>query len=206
MRRRLAVALSTAVLAALGLSGCSTTESKTSPASSTLPASSSPVAVTPTAALPPPEALTDVLNRLADPNVPGVNKLNLVEGTTPESAATLDKFTNALRDNGYLPMTFAANDIAWSDKNPSDVAATVSVNTAGSSNGGFTFPMEFAPYQGGWQLSRRTAEMLLALGNSAEPTPPPSSPPPSPAPPPPPAPEQAPPPAPAPAPTTTPSG
>src|SRR6202453_5445378 len=156
MRRRLAVALSTAVLAALGLSGCSTTESKTSPASSTLPASSSPVAVTPTAALPPPEALTDVLNRLADPNVPGVNKLNLVEGTTPESAATLDKFANALRDNGYLPMTFAANDIAWSDKNPSDVAATVSVNTAGSSNGGGTVPVGFAPPQRGRALVPRT--------------------------------------------------
>ncbi len=28
--------------------------------------------------------------------------------------------------------------------------------------------MEFTPFQGGWQLSRRTAEMLLALGNSAD--------------------------------------
>jgi len=200
MRRQLAVALSTAALAALGLSGCSTTESKTSPASSTLPAASSPVAVTPTAALPPPEALTDVLNRIADPNVPGVNKLNLVEGATPESAATLDKFTNALRDNGYLPMTFAANDIAWSDKNPSDVAATVSVNTAGANNGAFTFPMEFAPYQGGWQLSRRTGDMLLALGNSPATTAPASSTSPSPAPPAPPVP------APEPAPSSTPSG
>ena len=150
----------------------------------------------PTAPLPPPEALTEVLNRLADPNVPGINKVSLVEGATPESAATLDKFTNALRDNGYLPMTFAANNIAWSDKNPSNVMATVSVNTPRANNGKFTFPMEFTPFQGGWQFSRRTAEMLLALGNSPSATAPPPSSPPSPAPVPPPAPAPPPPPAP----------
>ncbi|BCO83904.1 hypothetical protein MINTM011_22390 [Mycobacterium paraintracellulare] len=116
--------------------------------------------------MPPPEALTDVLARLADPNVPGDAKVSLVEGATPESAASLDKFTNALRDNGYLPMTFAANDIAWSDKNPSNVQASVAVHTAQANNANFTFPMEFAPFQGGWQLSRHTAETLLALGKS----------------------------------------
>jgi hypothetical protein len=113
-----------------------------------------------------------VLARLADPNVPGADKVNLVEGATPESAATLDKFVNALRDNGYLPMTFAANNIAWSDKIPSHVMSTVTVNTAEPNNPNFTFPMEFTPVQGGWQLSRATAEMLLAISRSpAAPTP-----------------------------------
>lgn len=115
-----------------------------------------------------PEALTDVLGRLADPNVPGANKVSLVEGATPESAATLDKFTNALRDNGYLPMTFAANDIAWSDQNPSNVKASIAVHTNQPNNANFTFPMEFTPFQGGWQLSRHTAETLLALGKSPQ--------------------------------------
>ncbi|ORW56930.1 hypothetical protein, partial [Mycobacterium parmense] len=126
---------------------------------------------------PPPAAdvLTGVLNRLADPNVPGADKVDLVEGATPDSAATLDKFVAALRDNGYLPMTFSANDIAWSDKNPSHVTATVTVNTAQNNNGKFTFPMEFTPARGGWQLSRRTAEMLLALGKAPA-TPPPAGP------------------------------
>ena len=102
----------------------------------TVPATSTPliVAAPPTTPLPAPDALIDVLNRLADPNVPGTNKVNLVEGATPESAGTLDKFINALRDNGYLPMTFAANNIAWSDKNPSHVMATVTVNTAQPNN------------------------------------------------------------------------
>jgi hypothetical protein len=177
-------ALCAAVAAAvLGLSGCSSHGSKpsSSDAQSAAPvpgATSSPPTAPPAAPLPTPDALTDVLGRLADPNVPGTNKLNLVEGATPESAATLDKFTNALRDNGYQPMTFVADNIAWSDRNPADVVATITVKTARANNGVFTFPMEFTPFQGGWQLSKRTAQMLLALGNS----PGPSTPPPAPAP------------------------
>jgi hypothetical protein len=198
MRRNLFVTLSAATsVAALMLCGCSHSQPKlpASATSSAVHATSSPlvVAAPPTAPLPAPDALIDVLNRLADPNVPGINKVNLVEGATPESAATLDKFTNALRDNGYLPMTFAADNIAWSDKNPSNVMTTVSVHTPRGNNGAFTFPMEFAPYQGGWQLSRRTAEMLLALGNSPAPTATPPGAAPSPAPPPEPAPPQPPP-------------
>jgi outer membrane biosynthesis protein TonB len=203
MHRHLSVALSAATaVAAFGLAGCSHSEPKVLPSTSSAAVSptSSPLIVTapPTAPLPVPEALVDVLNRLVDPALLGINKINLVEGATPQSAVTLDKFITALRDNGYLPMSFVANNIAWSDKNPSNVVATVTVNTAKGTNGTFTFPMEFAPFQGGWQLSRGTAEMLLALGNSPAPTPPPPSP--APAPPPEPAPAPAPPPAPAPTP------
>jgi hypothetical protein len=185
MRRRLIVAVSAATAAAvLGLSGCSSGESEnsSSAAQSAAPDTSSPLAAPPAAPLPPAEALTDVLSRLADPNVPGINKVNLIEGATPESAATLDKFTNALRDNGYQPVTFVADNIAWSDKNPSDVMATITVKTAHANNGAFTFPMEFTPTQGGWQLSKRTAETLLALGNSPGMTTPAPAPAPTPAP------------------------
>jgi hypothetical protein len=168
MHRNLVAAVSAVtVVAVLGVSGCSSGASKTSSTtSSATPAASSPAAPPPGAPLPPPEALTDVLGKLADPNVPGGNKVNLIEGATPESGATIDKFTNALRDGGYLPMTFTATDIAWSDKNPSNVAATINVKTSHEKNLGFTFPMEFTPFQGGWQLSKKTAEMLLALSNS----------------------------------------
>jgi hypothetical protein len=187
MHRHPFVALIAATaLAALGLSGCSSNQPKiaSSPAAQAPPATSIPVAASPTAQLAGPEALIAVLTRLADPNVPGADKVNLVEGATPDNAGTLDKFINALRDNGYLPMTFAADNIAWSDKNPSHVMATVTVNTAQPNNPKFTFPMEFTPFQGGWQLSRRTAEMLLAMGKPpATPTPALESPP-APAPPP----------------------
>ncbi|GFG68240.1 putative lipoprotein LppK [Mycobacterium kubicae] len=153
------------------------------------PATSSVVAGPPTAPLPGAEALTDVLSRLADPAVAGADKINLVEGATPETAAALDRFTTAVRDGGFLPMTFAANNVTWSDKNPSDVLATIVVTTAQPNNRQFTFPMEFTSYPGGWQLSRQTAEMLLALGNSRassppSPSPAPPPPPPEPAPPP----------------------
>ncbi len=210
MYRYLSVTLSAAAaLATFGLSGCSPSHPKiaSSPVAPAAPATSTAVPVPPTTPLPAPQALTDILGRLADPNVPGSDKVTLVEGATPESAATLDKFTNALRDNGYLPMTFAAKDIAWSDKNPSNVMATISVITAKANNGSFTFPMEFTPFQGGWQLSRRTAEMLLALGKSPTPTTPASSPPlpPPPEPVPVPAPSAAPQPAPAPAPESGPT-
>jgi hypothetical protein len=205
MHRNLCVTLAAAtVVAALALSGCSHDGSKksSSTAPSVPPATSSLLAAPPTAPLPAPEALVDVLSRLADPAVAGANKVNLVEGSTTETAAALDRFATAARDGGYLPMTFAANNIAWSDKNPSDVMATIVVTTAQPNNREFTFPMEFTPFQGGWQLSRRTAEMLLALGNSRGSTPPTTSPPPPPAPNPEPTPE----PNPAPAPSPTPSG
>ncbi len=79
-------------------------------------------------------------------------------------------------------MTFAANDIAWSDNKPSDVMATVVVTTAHPDNREFTFPMEFVSFKGGWQLSRQTAEMLLAMGNSPDSTPSATSPAPAPSP------------------------
>lgn len=122
-----------------------------------------PVQVAP---LPPPEALTDVLYRLADPAVPGNQKLSLVESATPDNVAALDKFPTALIDGGYAPVTFNATDIAWSDKHPADVVATVNVSSPKRDAAGFSFPMEFKPYQGGWQLSQQTADMLLGLGNS----------------------------------------
>lgn len=176
MYRHLSVAVFTAAaVAAFGFSGCSANHPRDSAETPSVALSSPSVAPPSPAALPAPDALIDVLNRLTDPNVPGANKVTLVEGSNGDSAATLDKFIAALRDNGYLPMNFVANNVAWSDKKPADVMASITVNTAAGNNRSFTFPMEFAPFQGGWQLSRRTAEMLLALGNSSGSTPPPAS-------------------------------
>ena len=62
-----ALSAATAV-AVLGLSGCSSNQSNSSSsdAQSAASATSSPLTAPPTAPLPPPEALTDVLSRLAD--------------------------------------------------------------------------------------------------------------------------------------------
>lgn len=130
----------------------------------------------PSSALPAPEALTDVLYRLSDPEVPGADKLSLIEGAKPADAATIDKFATALKDGGYLPLSLEAAGLGWSDRNPGNVTADVTVNTANPATGTFFFPMEFTPNHSDWQLSQATAKTLLAFGNartgSTEPAPP----------------------------------
>lgn len=156
------------IVAALALSGCSNhDESKPAPSSAPQTSAAAIAPSDPGAALPAPEALADVLYRLADPAVKGSDKLALVESTTPDDAATMDRFASALRDGGFTPLTVTASDVMWSDREPGDALATVKIETSNPANpGGFTFPMEFRPHDGGWQLSRETAEMLLAFGNA----------------------------------------
>lgn len=164
----LSVATIAAMLAMLTLSGCSAHKSASLP---DLPAEvplteSVPAAPPQSAMLPAPEALTDVLYRLADPAVPGVEKIALIEGANRADAGTLDKFTAALKDGGYLPLTVDASGITWSDRYPGNAAADVNATSANPDTGGFSLPMEFKPHEGGWQLSRQTAETLLAFGNA----------------------------------------
>jgi hypothetical protein len=172
-----AVLSAATVVAPLGLSGCSDNEHRVTPTAA--PLTSAPLA--PTAAgqnaaqLPPPEALISVLYRLADPGVPGIAKLNLVEGATPEHAPIIDAFANALLENGYAPMQIEVRDIAWSDVDPGYVVATVKVTTPKPrTTNMFMFPMEFKQARGNWELSERTARMLLAVASPqlTPPTPP----------------------------------
>jgi hypothetical protein len=166
MRRGLTAVLSTAAIAAvLGLPGCSNDEDNASPetAGPSTSASPSTPAAPQAAPLPGPDALTGVLYRLADAAVPGPQKLNLVEGATPESAAVFDQFANALINGGYTPVKFDVRDVKWSDRDPADVVANVDISSSNSHGPRFAFPMEFKPYQGGWQLSARTADVLLAF-------------------------------------------
>jgi hypothetical protein len=116
--------------------------------------------------LPTPTALTDVVSRLADPDVPGTDKLALVQNGTPADAAALDRFGKALRDAGYMPLTFDARDITWAQGQTGNVTANVAITTASPQAAGrdLVFPMEFTPQQDSWQLTRRTADLLLQLG------------------------------------------
>ena len=117
--------------------------------------------------LPPPEALTDVLVRLSDPAVPGADKIGLVELATADDAAALDKFGRALADNSALPLTFDATDLKWSETEAGNVVATVNVTTASQPPGKFSFPMEFTPVHDRWQLTRKTADLLLEFGEGS---------------------------------------
>jgi hypothetical protein len=157
----------------IGLVGCG---SDTSPASSPSPPGADAPAAPPAPAsspLPPPTALTDVLYRLADPAVPGADKVGVVEYATADDAAALDRFGRALADGGALPLTIEATDLRWSESAPGSVVAAVTVTTANQRAGKFTFPMEFTPVRDGWQLNRKTADLLLELGQAPPPTAPP---------------------------------
>src|SRR3984885_11892653 len=174
MRRRLTAVLSTAAIAAvLGLPGGSNDEDDAAPAPS---APSPSVSLSSTAApqaapLPPPNALAGVLYRLADAAVPGPQKLNLVEGATPENAGVFDQFSNALLNGGFTPVKFDIRDVGWSDRDPANVMANVDVSSSNPRGPRFSFPMEFKPSQGGWQLSARTADVLLAFRTDSAPSP-----------------------------------
>lgn len=168
-RTRIAVLSAATIVAALGLCGCSNNEhpAKNSHPTTSVPTTTAP-ATPPAAPLPAPEALTGVLDRLADVNVPGAEKVILVEQGTANDAAALDKFGRALADNGFTPLAFEATDLTWSQTDPANVVATVKVTAGGEdSDRHFSFPMEFTPHGDGWQLTRHTADLLLEMGSAA---------------------------------------
>ena len=183
MRPTLVTVLSAATtLAALSLCGCSRDLAATTPDPVTT--TSGPAAAAPPAdagPLPSPKALSDVMSQLADPAVSGADKLSLVQNAVPADGAALDRFANALRDTGFTPVTVSASEIRWSDDDPGNVLATIKVIGSASApheagTGEFAFPMEFGRTGTGWQLTRQTADMLLAFGNArteaSGPTPP----------------------------------
>ena len=158
-----------AFVAVVTLSGCAGPGESHSPPTTTLSTVSAPTADP--GPPPPPEVLADVMNRLADPAVPGADKLPLLQNSAPPDAAILDRFSAALRDGGFSPVVFTATDVHWADS-PGDALATVTVSTTNPADPGqFSFPMEFRAGPTGWQLTRETAEMLLAFGNARAPLP-----------------------------------
>ncbi len=166
-------------VAALLLSGCADQPDRGTAAQTPAPAPTSTSAMPfqpPAAALPAPEALTEVLGKLADPSIPGAQKVPLVQFATPEDAAALDRFAKATVDAGLAPLSFQAADLTWADgtgagvRDPAsgdagDVVATVTVAPANPIPGAapFTFPMQFTLHDGAWQLTRDTADQLLEL-------------------------------------------
>jgi len=176
VRRRPTALAGVAAALLVGVAACGndTHPAASEPASATSTPLSVAAAPAPDTPLPPPEALTDVLYRLADTSLPGDQKVDLVEEATATDAEKLDKFGKALQDSGYTPVGFTAENIAWATNPSGSVTADVTVHSQNPAmTNGFTFPREFKPDpQGGWQLSKTTADILLTYNqNPATPTP-----------------------------------
>jgi hypothetical protein len=120
------------------------------------------------------------MNRIADANIPGAEKAELIEAGTPADAAAMDKFGQALTQNGYAPATFEARDLRWVQDPPGAVSALISLRTDNPQAGDFSFPMEFVFVDDSWQLTRRTADELLQPAESSPQTPSAPAPPPPP--------------------------
>lgn len=160
------IALTAATAAVLVLSGCGGHRSAEPVAEVPVLSTTTAAPEQPASPLPAPEVLTDVLYRLSDPAIPGAEKVHLIEGAKPSDADTIGRFATALNDGGYLPLNLDAAGVTWSDRYPGNVSADVAVNTAQPDSGGFFFPMQFTPHDGGWQLSQETAKTLLAFGKA----------------------------------------
>lgn len=125
----------------------------------------------PVAPLPPPTALADVMNRIADANVPGADKTGLIETATPGDAAAMDKFGQALAQNGYTPLSFDARDLRWVQGTVDTVSAVISLKSANPQAGDFSYPMDFILTDNTWQLARASADELLQPGSVSPQTP-----------------------------------
>ncbi len=115
----------------------------------------------PGAAVPTPDLLYNVLNGLAQPNVPGSAKGYLVEGGVGIlTGKAMDSAMRKASAAGKLPLTFAVSDIV--PAGPGLVTANVTATTAQgvptTANLGFVD-------QGGWKLSRSSASQVLSLVN-----------------------------------------
>jgi hypothetical protein len=117
------------------------------------------------AALPAPEALTSVISALADTSVPAEQKVDLVQFATVDDESTLTKFGQALKDNGYVPVTVSAADLKWS-ATPGNVTASITIASPNPTVNPFAYPMEFSPMHDTWQLTRKSADQLLPLGGA----------------------------------------
>lgn len=160
---RTAVIAGAVVAVVFTLGGCDTAERAAVRPSA--PRSPTPTVGQVAEPLPPPEALVEVLTRIADPNVPGTDKLELIESATPADAAAMDRFGRALDQPGYAPVTFEATELHWAQNHPGRVTARVTMRPADPENGEFSYPMEFTRSDDGWQLTRRTADALLVYGD-----------------------------------------
>ncbi|ORW16211.1 hypothetical protein AWC18_19030 [Mycolicibacter nonchromogenicus] len=119
-----------------------------------------PLPLDPAAAVPTPEQLTDVLNTLANPDIPAAAKGNLVEGGLGGAEAILDRRLKKAQKNGYLPLSISVANVAPAGPGTASADVTASAPKLDPHTVNLTFVD-----QGGWKLSQAS---LLSLAQLAQ--------------------------------------
>lgn len=127
---------------------------------------SAPLPLDQTANLPTPDQLTTVLNSLADPNVPFVNKSGLVEGGISSGQALMgDHEMKKAAKKGELPLTFNVSNIQPAAANGASAAVAIS---GPKLQPPVTENLTFVN-QGSWMLSHDSAMTLVeAVSNAGD--------------------------------------
>lgn len=118
-----------------------------------------PLPLEPAADLPTADQLVGVLNGVADPHVPASNKSGLVEGGLgPIERSVMDGRMKKGLDNGKLPLTISASNIAADGPG----AATADITASSPKLDPRTINLKFVD-QDGWKLSHQSLMMLSQL-------------------------------------------
>lgn len=122
-----------------------------------------PIRQAPASDLPSADELIGVLSKLADPDVPFVNKAGLVEGGIgPMEASVADKRLQKAAQRGQLPLSFEIADVE--PTRPGTAATQVAIS--GPKLRPRTLDMTFVD-QDGWKLSRSSAMALMQAAAEA---------------------------------------
>lgn len=121
-----------------------------------------PLPLDPPADVPAAEQLANVLNTLADPNLPAAGKADLVEGGLgPIETSAMDRKLQKGLKNGKLPLSISVANIAPAGPG----TATADVTASGPQLAPHSVNLTFID-QGGWKLSRNSLLSLSQLTSS----------------------------------------
>jgi len=113
-----------------------------------------------TGSVPTVDQVTDVMNALFDPNIPALNKTNVVTpGFTPEEAATIDDHLHSMDNVGLLPLGWNVTNIQPAPAN--FAGATIASTGRWWTQNGAPDPNVFVDQGGHWLITHDSAWTAL---------------------------------------------
>lgn len=106
------------------------------------------------------DQVVGIMDELMDPNIPAVNKGNIVTpGFTPDEAGTIDDHLHRMDAAGLLPYNFVVTDIVSA---PANLAgATVTVTGSPKQHGSAPQPIVLADQGRHWLITHDAARTVL---------------------------------------------